>query len=120
MTKEHSLTPYEKSLEELKDNLCPYCLTDKRQRNPTGLCDHLYYPEAANPDCIIGIAVNNYERLREENERLKEELKIKYDDFAQKIIKDKDLLPEIVKAQIYCQLAEEWKNAKSLLLEEMK
>lgn len=27
-------------------NICPHCNMDKRIRNPSGYCDHLYYPES--------------------------------------------------------------------------
>ncbi len=27
-----------------KENVCPHCKMDKRIRNPSGFCDHLYYP----------------------------------------------------------------------------
>ena len=32
-------TPVDKEFE------CEHCHADKRIRNPTGTCDHLYYPE---------------------------------------------------------------------------
>lgn len=28
-----------------KESECPHCGNDKNIRNPTGWCDHLYYPE---------------------------------------------------------------------------
>jgi len=27
-----------------KRYICPHCRMDKRIRNPSGFCDHLYYP----------------------------------------------------------------------------
>lgn len=29
----------------MKADLCPHCGGDKALRNPSGFCDHLYYPE---------------------------------------------------------------------------
>jgi len=28
-----------------EENICPHCKMDKRIRNPSGYCDHLYYPD---------------------------------------------------------------------------
>lgn len=28
------------------NNICPHCKMDKRIRNPSGFCDHLYYPDS--------------------------------------------------------------------------
>ena len=36
------------------DVICPYCLRDKRIRNPSGYCDHLYYPENVNKELLKG------------------------------------------------------------------
>ncbi len=33
---------------DAKVDLCEYCGGDKKIRNPTGKCDHLYYPESVN------------------------------------------------------------------------
>lgn len=27
------------------DDICPHCKMRKKIRNPSGFCDHLYYPE---------------------------------------------------------------------------
>ncbi len=34
--------------EEHKEGVCEYCGGDIKIRNPTGKCDHLYYPENVN------------------------------------------------------------------------
>lgn len=32
----------------MKEELCEYCKHPIKIRNPTGKCDHLYYPENVN------------------------------------------------------------------------
>ena len=39
------MTPESKPNEMLPEHKCPHCEMDKRIRNPSGYCDHLYYPE---------------------------------------------------------------------------
>ena len=43
-----------KEIHEETGNICPYCKGDKDIRNPTGKCDHLYYPENVNKKLIKG------------------------------------------------------------------
>jgi hypothetical protein len=37
-------------VDAFEDNKCPHCGGDLSIRNPTGKCDHLYYPELC-PEC---------------------------------------------------------------------
>ena len=46
---------------------CPICNTDKKIRNPTGNCDHLYYPDYLK----IKNALQTLEELRKELEVLR-------------------------------------------------
>ncbi len=32
----------------MSENKCPHCNMDKEIRNPSGFCDHLYYPESCD------------------------------------------------------------------------
>ena len=42
--------------EESEENrLCPYCNGLIRIRNPTGKCDHLYYPDNVNKELSPGV-----------------------------------------------------------------
>jgi len=51
---------------ELYEDVCPYCKGDKKIRNPTGKCDHLYYPENIN---------KGYPNVKEEFKTLSEKIK---------------------------------------------
>lgn len=44
-------------MEENK-NVCEYCGGDKAIRNPSGRCDHLYYPDNVNKNLKNGICQN--------------------------------------------------------------
>lgn len=34
-----------KIMEKVKNKICKHCLKEVRIRNPSGFCDHLYYPD---------------------------------------------------------------------------
>ena len=46
---------YIKNLEEMDDPICPHCHMPIKIRNPSGYCDHLYYPES----CTVCQELNN-------------------------------------------------------------
>jgi hypothetical protein len=48
---------------EVKENVCRYCNGLIEIRNPTGNCDHLYFPENVNKN-LLGKSLTNLEKWR--------------------------------------------------------
>ena len=47
---------------EVKENVCRYCNGLIEIRNPTGNCDHLYFPENVNKN-LLGKPLTNLEKF---------------------------------------------------------
>lgn len=80
-----------------EENICPDCGGDIRIRNPTGKCDHLYYPEykkkEEEPPCSVA-----RKRLYEDFFPYIKKLHERCDDMKKAQDKDRERIKELERA----------------------